>query len=108
MMDTYQAVYDAVRSRISSFDGSQLINEIAGRFDISYAVEAVKQDFLNVAYEQARPSAIFRPKLAIDGNQWCALYGDDLQSGIAGFGDTPDKAMSDFDTNWCNFKAGKD
>ena len=24
-----------------------------------------------------------------DGNQWCCLYGRDLMSGIAGFGDTP-------------------
>lgn len=24
-----------------------------------------------------------------DGNQWCCLYGKDLMSGIAGFGDTP-------------------
>jgi len=30
-----------------------------------------------------------------DGNQWCALYGEDLQSGIAGFGNTPFLAMAD-------------
>lgn len=28
-----------------------------------------------------------------DGNQWCALLGPDLQEGIAGFGDTPKKAL---------------
>ena len=32
-----------------------------------------------------------------DGNQWCILYGDNLQVGIAGFGDTPIKAMYAFD-----------
>ena len=32
-----------------------------------------------------------------DGNQWCVLLGDDLQVGIAGFGDTPAKAIADFD-----------
>lgn len=31
-----------------------------------------------------------------DGGQWCVLYGDDLQSGIAGFGDTPSLAMLNF------------
>jgi len=31
-----------------------------------------------------------------DGNQWCVLYGDDLQSGIAGFGDSPHEAI----LNW--------
>lgn len=32
-----------------------------------------------------------------DGNQWCVLYGEDLQVGIAGFGDTPMKAMQAFE-----------
>ncbi|HDY90014.1 MAG TPA: hypothetical protein ENH82_18075 [bacterium] len=35
-----------------------------------------------------------------DGNAWCALYGKDLQSGISGFGDSPDEAMRDFDKHW--------
>lgn len=30
-----------------------------------------------------------------DGDQWCALYGEDLQVGIAGFGNTPFLAMAD-------------
>lgn len=30
-----------------------------------------------------------------DGDQWCALYGEDLQAGIAGFGNTPFLAMAD-------------
>lgn len=32
-----------------------------------------------------------------DGDQWCVLWGKDLQNGIAGFGDTPVKAMYAFD-----------
>lgn len=47
-----------------------------------------------------RPSAIMRPKLSIDGNQWCALYGDNLQDGVAGFGNSPADAVWDFDRNW--------
>lgn len=47
-----------------------------------------------------RPSAVFRPRLSIDGNQWCALYGDNLQDGVAGFGNSPANAMWDFDRNW--------
>lgn len=31
-----------------------------------------------------------------DGNAWCCLYGENLQVGIAGFGDTPYKAVLDF------------
>lgn len=32
-----------------------------------------------------------------DGDQWCVLLGDDLQSGIAGFGESPALAIRDFD-----------
>lgn len=32
-----------------------------------------------------------------DGNQWCALYGEDLQSGIAGFGATPYRSVEDLE-----------
>ena len=32
-----------------------------------------------------------------DGNQWCVLLGDDIQSGVAGFGDSPAKAISAFE-----------
>lgn len=46
------------------------------------------------------PSYIYRPALSIDGDQWCALYGADLQNGVAGFGDSPEDAYADFDKNW--------
>jgi hypothetical protein len=32
-----------------------------------------------------------------DGDHWCVLYGDDIQSGIVGFGKSPIEAMYDFD-----------
>lgn len=47
--------------------------------------------------EYTRPSVVFKPRLYPDGNKWCALYGEDLQSGVAGFGDCPFDAMLDFD-----------
>lgn len=46
------------------------------------------------------PSVIYRPALYPDGDQWCALYGDNLQEGVAGFGDTPADAMEAFDEAW--------
>lgn len=52
------------------------------------------------AAQAERPSVICRPALSIDGNKWCALYGDNLQDGVAGFGDSPADAMADFDKNW--------
>lgn len=49
---------------------------------------------------QMRPSMLLRPRLSIDGNQWCALYGENLQDGVAGFGDSPEAAYADFDKEW--------
>ncbi len=37
-----------------------------------------------------------------DGNQWCCLAGDNLQEGVAGFGYTPQSAVSDFMVNFRN------
>jgi len=70
------------------------------KLDISWALQAATEAIRDVQYEMIRPSVLFRPSISIDGNQWCALYGDNLQDGVAGFGDTPDRAMRDFDTNW--------
>ena len=56
--------------------------------------------FGDVAENHLRPSVIYKPRLFIDGNQWCALYGENLQEGVAGFGKSPSLAMSDFDLNW--------
>ncbi len=99
-MDSYQAIYDATRSKIGSFNGERLIDEILQQFDFSHYATMIKDDMLNSSYEMQRPSVLFKPVLSVDGNQWCALLGADLQSGIAGFGDSPDLAMRDFDKSW--------
>lgn len=50
--------------------------------------------------ERLRPSMLLQPRLSIDGNKWCALYGENLVEGVAGFGDSPAEAYTDFDSNW--------
>lgn len=35
-----------------------------------------------------------------DGNNWCVLLGDNIQVGICGFGETPLKAILDFNKNF--------
>jgi hypothetical protein len=52
------------------------------------------------ACELRRPSMMLKPKLSIDGNMWCALFGENLQDGVAGFGKSPELAYQDFDANW--------
>lgn len=54
----------------------------------------------DAARERRRPCHLWRPRIYIDGNQWCALYGDNIQDGVAGFGDSPEEAMASFDAAW--------
>jgi hypothetical protein len=105
MSDSYQAIYDAVRSRIGGGNIGEAVTDAARTaFDISYAIPIVTQEICIAAArcqeEITRPSAVYRPAISVDGNQWCALYGDNLQAGVAGFGDSPALAMSNFDANW--------
>jgi hypothetical protein len=97
MSDNYQAVYDAVRSKFGYFNSDLLLDAIRGQFDISCAINRLEQDVRAWVNDVA---VWFRPKLYIDGNMWCALYGDNLQDGVAGFGDSPSSAMVDFNKNW--------
>lgn len=53
-----------------------------------------------------RPAISMKPRIFPDGNMWCCLYGENLQEGVAGFGETPEKAMSDFDRAIMWEKAG--
>lgn len=100
MEDSYQPIYQAVRSRIGNFNGQDLIDAISRNFDFSHLAQVVANEWGTAALEQQRPSILLKPAISIDGNQWCALYGDNLQDGVAGFGDSPAKAMVDFDKNW--------
>jgi hypothetical protein len=89
-MNNYQAVYDAVSLHFSG---------------ASHAIAGIQQEFAIAAGEMQRPSVLYRPAISIDGNQWCALYGENLQDGVAGFGDTPADAMRAFDDAWRNWNA---
>ena len=51
------------------------------------------------AFSQA-PSVLYRPNIFPDGAEWCCLYGDNLQDGIAGFGKTPAMACEAFNNAW--------
>jgi hypothetical protein len=50
--------------------------------------------------EMSRPSMMLRPHLSQDGNKWIALYGDDIQTGVVGIGDSPALAYANFDQEW--------
>lgn len=104
-MDNYQAVYDAVRSRFSGDFGSAVREAAERAFDISHHVHLVANEMMLAAEMASRPSVLFKPAIYLDGDKWCALYGDDLQAGVSGFGDSPEDAMRDFDAAWRSTKA---
>jgi hypothetical protein len=67
---------------------------------ICHVASMVGEEVRATAGEYARPSVVWKPRLCVDGNQWCALLGDNLQDGVSGFGDSPADAMWDFDKKW--------
>jgi hypothetical protein len=98
MSDSYQAIYDAVRSRISGGNVGQIVADACREaFDISHMRAILQEQFCATAMEMARPAVLFKPTLLRDGDKWCALLGENLQEGIAGFGDTVAEAMTNFD-----------
>lgn len=71
--------------------------------------EAVLNNQWNAAQEanitelaRRAPHVLMRPTVMPDGDMWCALYGANLMEGVAGFGETPEKAMEAFDAAWHN------
>jgi hypothetical protein len=89
-LNTYQAIYDAAFTQLDLSWQKEIIVQ-----SITCAAETIQN-------EHTRPSVLMRPKIYMDGDAWCALYGDNLQDGVAGFGDTPEKAMLAFDAAWKN------
>lgn len=71
---------------------------------VSQLNAATEQSVMNAAFNsevmRQLPSVLYRPRLFVDGNQWCALYGDNLHDGVAGFGNSPAEAMHAFDEAW--------
>jgi len=61
------------------------------------AADQATAAILDVQAEMLRPSTVHKPRLYQDGDQWCALLGDDIMSGLSGFGDTPAAAFAAFD-----------
>ena len=67
---------------------------------ISHEAFCAGQAWQQAAAAYERPCVLWKPRLFIDGNQWCALFGENIQEGVVGFGDSPDEAMWAFDTAW--------
>ena len=100
-MNNYQAIYDAVRHSLSGCDIGAAVENAVRSENFGHYVRMAGEAVRSAAYEYERPSVLFRPTLSVDGDKWCALYGENLQDGVAGFGDSPNDAMCAFDLEWC-------
>jgi hypothetical protein len=109
MSDNYQAVYDAVTNKITRCDPNGIVERAAREafFQLADVRPHLQQEIYAVSHEMQRPSVTYRPQLLPDGNMWCALYGEDLATGVVGFGETPAKAMAAFDEAWNSEKPPK-
>lgn len=96
MSDTYQAVYDAVRSRISGGNISDAVETVLRGENIGHYFQMACHEMQGAAVEHGRPCAVFKPTLTQDGNAWLAVLGD-LPTGVVGCGESPAAAMADFD-----------
>ena len=67
---------------------------------IAHEAFCAGQAWQQAAAAQERPSVLWKPSLFRDGNQWCALLGENIQEGVVGFGDSPDAAAWAFDEAW--------
>lgn len=99
-MDAYQPIFDAVRSRLSNCDIGTAIETAMRDANIGHYAMQAAESIRQAASEYERPSVLYRPKLAPDGNAWIALYGENLQESVAGYGDSPAEAMRAFDNAW--------
>lgn len=98
MSDSYQAIYDAIRSRISGGNVGEIVADACrNAFDISHTVAMLQADFCAAAYEMGRPSVVFKPVIQADGDMWTVLLGPDPQIGMFATGATPAEAMANFD-----------
>ena len=68
---------------------------------IAHEAFCAGQAWQQAAAAHERPCVLWKPRLFIDGNQWCALFGENIQEGVVGFGDSPEDAMWAFDAAWC-------
>jgi hypothetical protein len=78
--------------------------------DYYYNKLSMESNYIDTLYQKQISSAdieldlklfqVLKPMLVKEGNQWCCLYGENLQEGIAGFGDTPHQAVLAFNNAW--------
>lgn len=76
--------------------------------DISVSAYIARMAIVEAANLISAPHTRMRPRIFLDGERWCALYGDNIMEGVAGFGGTPFEACLDFDRNFTSAWSGRE
>jgi len=66
--------------------------------------EMLKKEVMKFLCQQTNYNSFESLTVMCDGPAYFILYGGDLQSGVAGFGKTPNEACEDFKVNWYRYK----
>ena len=74
---------------INDQDSRLLMNQLSHEASVRHQCEL---DYI-VGKSEYQLFEQLHPRLFLDGDQWCCLYGENIQEGIVGFGDTPYKAV---------------
>lgn len=68
--------------------------------NLAASFSGVSGAFESAASDMTKPHVLMRPQVFMDGNSWIALYGENIQEGVTGCGDSPYLACVDFDRHW--------
>lgn len=105
MSETYDAVYAAVRSRLSGCDiGSAVDSALRDAFDFSWQKARIEQDISCAVEEHGRPCMVLRLEAKLVGvspDVWRVEHGD-----VRGAGSTPAAAYTAFDQCFYKGTAG--
>ncbi len=83
---------DIVCDRVSEIHST--LREVYSPADTIYEAPAKKINTTK-KFADAVQTVLAEGHCFLEGNQWCYLVGDNIQAGIAGFGNTPGEALDD-------------
>lgn len=66
--------------------------------EVLHPLRQAAEEDLDAARRRNHWAVILGLRPLRDGNQWCFVWGENIQEGVAGFGSTPEDAVVAFDS----------
>ena len=89
--------------RYQENEHSEVYFQCSGVFNkLQASIDSIKdnEEYTCVEIIEVEESEKRKLQMTKDGDQYCVLFGDDIQKGISGFGDTPEEAIDNFCDAW--------